>query len=108
MSIVALAPLPMPTAWTGEPSSYSCVVSQWGRIEIRIRPNDQIQYDLIHQGKLLSLTHQPARIGRPEMFAGHSRSSNAGIDDPEFWNPKLRSPICFNAAADAVLSPTDY
>jgi hypothetical protein len=25
------------------------------------------------------------------------RSWAAGIDDPEFWNPKLRAPICFNA-----------
>jgi hypothetical protein len=24
------------------------------------------------------------------------RSWAAGIDDPEFWNPKLRSPVCFN------------
>src|SRR5216684_8968242 len=27
------------------------------------------------------------------------RSWAAGIDDPEFWNPKLRSPICFNPPA---------
>jgi hypothetical protein len=27
------------------------------------------------------------------------RSWTAPIDDPEFWNPKLRGPICFNAAA---------
>lgn len=27
------------------------------------------------------------------------RSWTTGIDDPEFWNPKLRGPICFNAAA---------
>jgi hypothetical protein len=27
------------------------------------------------------------------------RSWTAGIDDPDFWNPKLRAPICFNAAA---------
>ncbi len=27
------------------------------------------------------------------------RSWTAGIDHPEFWNPKLRGPICFNAAA---------
>ena len=23
----------------------------------------------------------------------------AGFDDPEFWNPKVRSPNCFNAPA---------
>jgi hypothetical protein len=27
------------------------------------------------------------------------RSWAAGIDDPEFWNPKVRSPVCFNAPA---------
>jgi hypothetical protein len=26
------------------------------------------------------------------------RSWAAGIDDPDFWNPKLRAPICFNQA----------
>ena len=27
------------------------------------------------------------------------RSWSAPIDDPDFWNPKLRGPICFNPAA---------
>ncbi|HTP44321.1 MAG TPA: hypothetical protein VMJ13_07130 [Candidatus Acidoferrum sp.] len=27
------------------------------------------------------------------------RGWTAGLDDPNFWNPKLRGPICFNAAA---------
>jgi hypothetical protein len=27
------------------------------------------------------------------------RSWAAGIDDPDFWNPKLRAPICLNAPA---------
>jgi hypothetical protein len=27
------------------------------------------------------------------------RSWTAGIDDPDFWNLKLRAPICFNAPA---------
>jgi hypothetical protein len=27
------------------------------------------------------------------------RSWTAGIDDPDFWNPKVRSPICFNPPA---------
>jgi len=27
------------------------------------------------------------------------RSWTAGINDPDFWNPKLRGPICLNAAA---------
>src|ERR1700730_9879261 len=27
------------------------------------------------------------------------RSWAAGIDDPDFWNPKLRGPVCFNPPA---------
>jgi hypothetical protein len=27
------------------------------------------------------------------------RSWTAGLDEPEFWNPKIRSPICVNPAA---------
>jgi hypothetical protein len=27
------------------------------------------------------------------------RSWTAGIDDPDFWNPKVRGPICFNPPA---------
>ena len=32
------------------------------------------------------------------------RSWTAGIDDPDFWNPKLRAPICFNAPAARSVS----
>ncbi len=28
-----------------------------------------------------------------------ARSWTAGIDDPDFWNPKVRAPICFNPPA---------
>jgi hypothetical protein len=27
------------------------------------------------------------------------RSWTAGIDDPDFWNPKVQAPICFNSPA---------
>jgi hypothetical protein len=33
------------------------------------------------------------------------RSWAAGIDDPDFWNPKLRSPICLNAPAARSFLP---
>jgi len=33
------------------------------------------------------------------------RSWAAGSDDPDFWNPKIRSPICFNAAAVRTYLP---
>jgi hypothetical protein len=33
------------------------------------------------------------------------RSWTAGINDPDFWNPKLRGPICFNPAAARTYLP---
>ncbi len=33
------------------------------------------------------------------------RSWTAGIDDPDFWNPKLRGAICFNAPAARTYLP---
>jgi len=33
------------------------------------------------------------------------RSWTAPSDDPNFWNPKLRGPICFNAAAARTVLP---
>ena len=33
------------------------------------------------------------------------RSWAAGIDDPDFWNPKLRSPVCLNAPAARSFLP---
>jgi hypothetical protein len=34
-----------------------------------------------------------------------ARSWTAGIDDPDFWNPKLRAPICFNPPAVRTYVP---
>jgi len=41
------------------------------------------------------------------------RSWAAGLDDPEFWNPKLRAPICFNRPAvrsylPQIIKKTDW
>ena len=33
------------------------------------------------------------------------RSWAAGFDDADFWNPKLRAPICYNAAAARTIIP---
>jgi hypothetical protein len=34
------------------------------------------------------------------------RSWTAGLDDAELWNPKIRAPICYNAAAARSVLPT--
>jgi len=52
------------------------------------------------------------RTGYRTAIQGHNgfvcavqRSWTAGVDDPEFWNPKLRAPTCFNAAAARSFLP---
>lgn len=35
------------------------------------------------------------------------RSWQGGLDDPEFWNPKIRSPICFNPPAARSVLPLE-
>jgi hypothetical protein len=35
------------------------------------------------------------------------RAWASGFDDPGFWNPKMRGPMCYNAAAARSVMPTD-
>jgi hypothetical protein len=43
--------------------------------------------------------YETALQGKNGFVCMVERSWTAPIDDPNFWNPKLRAPICFNAAA---------
>ncbi len=43
--------------------------------------------------------YETAVKGKNSFVCIVERSWTAPIDDPNFWNPKLRGPICFNAAA---------
>ena len=43
--------------------------------------------------------YETAVNGRNGFVCMVERSWTAGIDDPDFWNPKLRAPICFNPPA---------
>ena len=43
--------------------------------------------------------YQSAVKGKNGFVCFVERSWAAGFDDPEFWNPRLRSPNCFNAVA---------
>jgi hypothetical protein len=43
--------------------------------------------------------YETAAKGKNGFVCIVARSWTAPIDDPDFWNPKLRAPICFNAAA---------
>ncbi len=49
--------------------------------------------------------YQQAAPGTNGFVCMVERSWTAGIDDPEFWSPKLRGPICFNPAAARTYLP---
>ncbi len=55
-----------------------------------------------HDAEVLVLGHhgyETAIQGKNGFVCMVERSWTAPIDDPNFWNPKLRAPICFNAPA---------
>jgi len=49
--------------------------------------------------------YQTAVKGTSGFVCMVQRSWAAGVDDPEFWNPGIRSPICFNAPAARTYLP---
>ena len=49
--------------------------------------------------------YEKAVEGKNDFVCMVERSWIAPIDDPEFWNPKGRAPICFNAAAARTYLP---
>jgi hypothetical protein len=49
--------------------------------------------------------YETALKGKNGFVCMVERSWTAGIDDPEFWNPKLRAAICFNPAAARTYLP---
>ena len=49
--------------------------------------------------------YEVAVQGKNEFVCFVERSWTAGFDDPQFWNPKLRAPNCFNAAATRSVLP---
>jgi hypothetical protein len=49
--------------------------------------------------------YETAAKGKNGFVCLVERSWAAGFGDPEFWNPKLRAPICFNPAAARSVLP---
>lgn len=43
--------------------------------------------------------YETASKGKNGFVCVVQRSWTAGLDDPDFWSPKVRAPICYNAAA---------
>ena len=52
-----------------------------------------------------SHAYETAAKGKNGFVCMVLRSWTAGIDDPDFWNPEVRAPICFNAPAARTYVP---
>ncbi|MGA8490479.1 MAG: hypothetical protein WB711_08675 [Terriglobales bacterium] len=52
--------------------------------------------------------YETAVEGKSGFVCVVERSWMAPFDDPEFWNPKIRGPICFNPAAARSVLPVTY
>ncbi len=51
--------------------------------------------------------YEPAAKGKNGFVCLVQRSWFASFGDPEFWNAKIRSPICYNPAAVSTVLPVD-
>lgn len=49
--------------------------------------------------------YETAIEGKNNFTCGVERSWSAGFDNPEFWNPKIRGPVCYNPAAVRSVLP---
>jgi hypothetical protein len=49
--------------------------------------------------------YETAVKGKSDFVCFVERSWTAGFNDPEFWNPKIRAPNCFNAPAVRSVLP---
>ncbi len=49
--------------------------------------------------------YRTAVSGKNGFLCVVERAWGASTDDPEFWNPKVRSPICFNPSAARTYAP---
>jgi hypothetical protein len=52
--------------------------------------------------------YETAEAGKNGFVCLVERGWMAGFDNPEFWNPKIRGPICFNPPAVHSILPLSY
>src|ERR1700728_666265 len=64
-----------------------------------------------HDAKILVLGphgYETAVEGKNGFVCAVERGWMAPFDNPEFWNPKIRGPICFNPPAARSVLPATY
>ena len=107
---IALGFLPG-TAWQGIAQITKHLIQAWLRIDQYLMENRGSEIALARNAAPESISrdaevmvlgrhaYETAVQGKNGFVCMVERSWTAPIDDPDFWNPKLPAPICFNAAA---------
>jgi hypothetical protein len=99
------------TAWPGQAQDAKTPYPSMAPIEQYLMANRNAEIALARSAAPESISrdadvmvlgrhgYETAVKGRNGFVCMVQRSWTAGIDDPDFWNPKLRAPICFNPPA---------
>lgn len=114
LSVTALTPsvsFPVDAATNpyASPAPFERYLSSTGEEEVRLA-RSAAPPAIANQARILVLGRrgfQTAIAGTNGFTCLVQRSWASDFDDPEFWNPKIRAPICFNPAAARSVLPTD-
>jgi hypothetical protein len=118
LAIVFLAPVIFPGAASraqtpAEKSPYPTMA----RLDQYLAPDENSEIALARSGAPASISDAAeVMVLRPTGYVTAVKGSNgflclverswgAATDEPEFWNPKVRAPICFNPAAARTFAP---
>src|SRR5260370_1734347 len=97
--------------WQGEAQDAKAVYTSMAPIEQYLMANRNSEIALARSAAPESISrdaevlvlgghgYETAVKGKNGFVCIVQRSWTAGTDEPEFWNPNLRAPICFNPAA---------
>jgi len=111
LAVLFLAPIfPFATSLAQTPAQKTAYPAM-ARLDQYLAPDEKSEIALARSAAPASISDAaevmvPRRDGYATAVKGSNgflclveRSWGAGTDEPEFWNPKVRAPICFNPAA---------
>jgi hypothetical protein len=110
LPVIALAVM-LSAAWPGQAQGAKAPYPSMAPIEQYLMANRNAEIALAQSAAPESISrdaevlvlgghgYETAVKGKNGFVCMVERSWTAGIDHPDFWNPKLRGPICFNPAA---------
>jgi hypothetical protein len=113
---MAAGPFPPPVV-APSPQALATLYREMAPIEAYVGTNEAEEVALARSAAPSAISHDAEILafdanGYHRVISGTNgwtcllqRSWNNQFSDPEFWNPKIRVPICFNAAASRTVLP---